>query len=615
MKKILICAACVVALFSSSALAQVPTPTVNVTAGHQFIHVSWTAVNDAVEYIVFYSQSPISYSNANPRGRSAPGVSRILRDPYEESTTISSPTSLTIINLDNDTRYYVRVIARQSDDPNFSLPSTEVSAIPRAIPPPAPTGLRASSGEDREVFLGWTTSIGARGYDYNIYYSQSPISNIISSLSLLRWPDVHLRRARSSDYVVVDHINNFRSGGITRSGENFILPAGTYYFRVTALKSGAGESFPSNEVSLTVGRPEPTPPEPAPPEPDPEPAPPEPDPEPAPPEPDPEPEPPEPDPEPEPTTPEYWRPRETYIYFINESGVSEAETMASRDLLKKLYDFSPTPGSGPLAFPGKYYFGYFYNASAWWDDDFGFGTAEESSELRTFREYMLRRMFNYLRFNRPTTPVDLEQLRKIMTLTYPRLDFSGYTLERLDELVKSFEKYNMSLSRTRSYLRRRRSDGRNRHLIIQAEQYFNNLKRGNRVVVVSHGQGNLLANVALEAVARGLPTECKRSLEQIGVATPASKQFRPFYRTLTEDRVINAQRRETPTTLEGNVTNDGRFSALAAWLRSKLFNSHDFRTEYMRSGHQSRTEIDKQMFSIFQNTPFPEPWPPPSCLK
>ena len=120
--------------------------------------------------------------------------------------------------------------------------------------------------------------------------------------------------------------------------------------------------------------------------------------------------------------------------------------------------------------------------------------------------------------------------------------------------------------------------------------------------VVSHSQGNLFTNVALQGVARAL-TACEPSLEQIGVATPANVQFRPFYRTGTDDGVINGLRL-THTVLPANVTNvPGRASDPV------IDQNHAFIAEYMKVTHPSFAQIDWKMKSIARNTPFP----PPGC--
>ena len=67
MKKILICAACVLALFSSSALAQsreriplaAPTGVVATAGNNGQITVNWTAVDRARTYFVMYARAPL----------------------------------------------------------------------------------------------------------------------------------------------------------------------------------------------------------------------------------------------------------------------------------------------------------------------------------------------------------------------------------------------------------------------------------------------------------------------------------------------------------------------------------------------------------------------------
>ena len=134
---------------------------------------------------------------------------------------VSSPTTTSFINsgLTNGTTYYYVVTA--VDSAGESSPSLQASATPvaPAQPPPAPTGLNATSG-NAQVSLTWNASTGAANY--------------------------HVKRSTTngSGYAQVGTpaTTSFNDSGLTNST--------TYYYVVTALNS-AGESGNSNQASGT----------------------------------------------------------------------------------------------------------------------------------------------------------------------------------------------------------------------------------------------------------------------------------------------------------------------------------------------------------------------------
>ena len=490
MKKILICAACVVALFSSSALAQQPTPVtstvVNVTAGDRQFTISWTAVPGATGYIVSYR--PVGarigfFSGAGLR------------------------TSLTV------------------SDPRLS-----------------------------------------NGVRYNVFIEA-------------------------------------------------FTPRGSEYSNTVIVTPQAG----------ATPDPEPTPPEPdpepAPPEPDPEPTPPEPDPEPTPEPPPPEPTPPEPDPEPTPPEPDY---RHTNIYFVNTVGRTRAQARARRDFLKKLYSerFNRDPSQKP-PFPGTYSFHIAYNPadSDWFtdrDDILSSNWRVLAPNAQELEGYLLRHLLNHWlvrqargdsaaaeRLRRFLTPPLREFLKRTSNPPLTDETINALTPRVLEALREVLNRRQQLSSITRGYSTRL-GTGANHALL-----YSRALRMGKRVFVVSHGQGNWLANEVLEAVARTHP-ECASSLEQIGVATPADKQFRPFYVTDLDDRVIEEFRRMLSYVLPSNVDNR-RFPSDPFFFPI----THHFILQYMgrrRYPNESYPEINQQMRKIAERTPFPEPWPKPRCL-
>ena len=526
MKKILICAACVLAWFSSSALAQGRPPAtdvnvtthnrrcgdsrmevcpsvsgVEVTAGDRELTVSWTAVPGAETYVVIISRTPDVH----------------LRSPH---TVDASTTSVTITSL--------RFSTRDSDG--------------RVV-------LRTERLINGETYYIWVESF--------------PI--------------------------------------------NYGRPGGRGVRRYSPLVSAT----PGGNTPPPEPEPEPTPPEPTPPEPTP--------PEPTPPEPDPEPTP----PEPEPVAPPERLTGHTNIYFANGVANSEEDALKSMARLMKHYDqpFNADPAVA-FPYPGTYSFHLAYNPTegAFWDivsevlvqkwnETRTLAANPDVQKLEGFLLYrIVRYWINEIRLarmdkNSVAVAVAQRQLRKALKRIKPPL--TDATINAFTPTV--LRQLNTALNQRTSTIipgyRSRLGTGA-RH----AEKYKMALIEGKRVFVVSHSQGNLFANVALEAVALALPA-CRLSLQQIGVATPANRQFGYFYRTGTDDGVINPLRL-IYTVLPANVTNGPRGGFFA-----ELFDQHHgFLEEYMLSTHQSFADIDRQMKFIAAGTFFPKPFPPPSCF-
>ena len=129
--------------------------------------------------------------------------------------------------------------------------------------------------------------------------------------------------------------------------------------------------------------------------------------------------------------------------------------------------------------------------------------------------------------------------------------------------------------------------------------YTSDLQAGKRVFVIAHSQGNLFTNASLTSAATSLPTAAS-SLAMIGVATPASQQFRSsFYRTANDDRVIQALS-VIATVLPANIDND---PGVTNDFRS--FSNHLFQHDYMDARLPSRRAIDAELTRLAGAVPFP----------
>ena len=182
------------------------------TAGNAQVSVSWTAVNDAASYTLYYSQS--SLAGATDLDTRATGITRVAN---------ITGTSRTVTGLTNGTRYYF--VVRAITATGRGAPSLEVSATPQLS---APTGLSLSAGNAR-ASAGWTAVSNAASY--TLYYSQS---------SLAGATDLDTRASGIT-----------RLTGLTGTAHTVTgLTNGTrYYFRVKAVNAG-GRSAASAEASV-----------------------------------------------------------------------------------------------------------------------------------------------------------------------------------------------------------------------------------------------------------------------------------------------------------------------------------------------------------------------------
>ncbi len=122
-----------------------------VEIGNNEAVLTWDAVRGATEYRIYRADSP---TGALVRVTTA--------TPVTDTTFVDS-------GVTNDTayRYVVRAVNSNGESPD----STEISATPMAIAPPAPANPTATAG-DGEVTLSWAVAAGAD--EYQVYRADTP---------------------------------------------------------------------------------------------------------------------------------------------------------------------------------------------------------------------------------------------------------------------------------------------------------------------------------------------------------------------------------------------------------------------------------------------------------
>jgi hypothetical protein len=187
-------------LFNSATPPPVKPSGIAAAAGDGQVSLSWSAVNGATSYNVYYAASA--------------GVTTA-----SETKVIGAVSGQAITGLANGTAYYFVVSAVNAA--GESVTSDEISASPVLPLPVRPSGLVVSGG-DGQVTISWTAVSGATSY--NVYWGTATgvtpgngtrISNAIS--------------------------------GQTITG----LTNGTAYFFVVTAENSAGEGVPSTQKSVT----------------------------------------------------------------------------------------------------------------------------------------------------------------------------------------------------------------------------------------------------------------------------------------------------------------------------------------------------------------------------
>jgi hypothetical protein len=177
-----------------------PVPPAVVTAepGDGKVIVRWDPAPGAVSYNLYRSRTP--------------GVTRANGYRLEK---VSSPHVNT--GFVNGTAYYMVVTAVNARGEE-SAESVQVSAVPRLLPPPAPTSVKAVAG-DAQVTISWTPVPGASSY--NLYRSRT---------------------------AGVTPDNGYQISGVASPHVNKGFVNGTAYYMVVTALNAAGESLASVEV-------------------------------------------------------------------------------------------------------------------------------------------------------------------------------------------------------------------------------------------------------------------------------------------------------------------------------------------------------------------------------
>lgn len=176
---------------------------VAVAPGNGQATITWTGVQNATSYNLYYSQDSFSTANGAVNATEIPNVS----SPYLQANLVNAKT------------YYFVVTAVVGGIE--SAASTEVSTLPAVVQPPSPpTGVVATAAGG-QVAVDWQPVPGATSY--NLYWSTSPGVTPANTTNILS--------PTAPGAVIPGLINGT-----------------TYYVVVTAVTSGV-ESLPSTVVS------------------------------------------------------------------------------------------------------------------------------------------------------------------------------------------------------------------------------------------------------------------------------------------------------------------------------------------------------------------------------
>lgn len=185
-----------------ASLQTVQNPTV--TAGNASVTIQWSPVVGATSYDIYWSNTP---GVTKETGNRLPNAS----SPFLHS------------GLANGTTYYY-VISATGPDGEVAL-SAQLSATPQGEAPSAALNLTVTAG-DASATIQWAAVAGA--VSYNVYWSNSP----------------GVTKASGNKITGVTALS-FSHTGLTNGT--------TYYYVITSVGVGGGESSESAQVSATPG--------------------------------------------------------------------------------------------------------------------------------------------------------------------------------------------------------------------------------------------------------------------------------------------------------------------------------------------------------------------------
>ncbi len=173
----------------SPPLVKLPIPTA--TASNAQVDLSWTAVDGADSYVLYWS---------NTAGTGIKGT----------PIAVTTGTSHRHTGLTNGSTYYYVITAKNAD--SESEPSIEVSATPMNVPT-APTQLTAISG-DSQVALSWDAVTDTDSY--NVYASTTSnadlaLADIVFTTTNTSYTDTNLVNGTAYYYVVTSVVQEIES--------------------------------------------------------------------------------------------------------------------------------------------------------------------------------------------------------------------------------------------------------------------------------------------------------------------------------------------------------------------------------------------------------------------
>ncbi len=128
------------------------------------------------------------------------------------------------------------------------------------------------------------------------------------------------------------------------------------------------------------------------------------------------------------------------------------------------------------------------------------------------------------------------------------------------------------------------------------------LRNGNKVIIVSHSQGNMFANDVYTAINADLNQDISRGLAVVNVGNAAAKASSGLYVTGTQDLVINVAARALAATIGAQQPMAANFDAAGAWSIDST--GHGFTEIYLShalpSGTSDANSLASKTLSLIQ---------------